>query len=84
MSGGVFIDGKSGARGGSGATLGTDPTTGEVIWREATATRPTWPAVEAARKAFPAWADQPREERIAILRRYKECWWPAPPPSPRP
>jgi succinylglutamic semialdehyde dehydrogenase len=29
-------------------------------------------AVAAARKAFPAWGDLPREERIAILRRYKD------------
>lgn len=69
---GVFIDGvwRSGA--GLEATS-VDPTTGEVIWRQATGgPADVAAAVEAARKAFPAWADLPREERIAILRRYKD------------
>ena len=69
---GVFIQGvwRSGA--GSEATS-VDPTTGEVIWRQATAgPADVAAAVEAARKAFPAWADLPREERIAVLRRYKD------------
>ncbi|KRA64893.1 N-succinylglutamate 5-semialdehyde dehydrogenase [Caulobacter sp. Root656] len=72
MSGGVFIEGAWRAGAGSEATS-VDPTTGEVIWRQATA-GPTdvAAAVTAARKAFPAWADLPREERIAILRRYKD------------
>jgi len=72
MSGGVFIDGvwRSGA---GGEAVSIDPTTGETIWREATASQgDVAAAVAAARKAFPAWADRPREERIAILRRYKE------------
>jgi succinylglutamic semialdehyde dehydrogenase len=72
MSGGVFIDGvwRSGA---GGEAVSIDPTTGETIWREATASQiDVAAAVEAARKAFPAWADRPREERIATLRRYKE------------
>jgi len=69
---GVFIDGKW--RSGRGPELvSTDPATGEAVWREATATEAdVAEAVEAARRAFPAWADRPREERIAILRRYKE------------
>jgi len=69
---GVFIDGvwRSGA--GSEATS-VDPTTGEVIWRQATAgAGDVVSAVAAARKAFPAWADLPREERIAVMRRYKD------------
>jgi len=69
---GVFIEGvwRSGA--GSEATS-VDPTTGEIIWRQATASpAEVAAAVAAARKAFPAWADLPREERIAILRRYKD------------
>ena len=72
MSGGVFIDGVW--RSGAGAeAVSIDPTTGEVIWREATASQAdVAAAVAAARRAFPAWADRPREERIAILRRYKE------------
>ena len=72
MSGGVFIEGvwRSGA--GAEATS-IDPTTGEVIWRQATAGPvDVAAAVEAARKAFPAWADLPREARIAVLRRYKD------------
>jgi succinylglutamic semialdehyde dehydrogenase len=69
---GVFIDGKW--RSGRGPELvSTDPATGEVVWREAAASEADVAlAVEAARRAFPAWADRPREERIAILRRYKE------------
>ncbi|MFY8209565.1 MAG: succinylglutamate-semialdehyde dehydrogenase [Caulobacter sp.] len=72
MSGGLFIDGKW--RAGQGADLtSTDPATGEVVWSAATATpADVADAVAAARKAFPAWADLSREERIAILRRYKD------------
>lgn len=72
MSGGLFIDGKW--RPGEGPELvSTDPATGEAVWRGATATQTdVGRAVEAARRAFPAWADRSREERIAILRRYKE------------
>ncbi|MFZ0267402.1 succinylglutamate-semialdehyde dehydrogenase [Caulobacter sp.] len=70
---GVFVDGVW--RGGAGSeATSVDPTTGEVIWRQATAS-PTdvAAAVAAARKAFPAWADLPREARIAVLRRYKDA-----------
>lgn len=69
---GLFIDGKW--RSGEGPELvSIDPATGEAVWREATATESdVVGAVEAARRAFPAWADRPREARIAILRRYKE------------
>jgi succinylglutamic semialdehyde dehydrogenase len=72
MTGGVFIDGvwRSGA---GGEAVSIDPTTGETIWREAVASQAdVAAAVAAARAAFPAWADRPRDERIAILRRYKE------------
>jgi succinylglutamic semialdehyde dehydrogenase len=71
MSGGVFIEGvwRSGA---GGEATSVDPTTGEVIWRQAAADQANVAAaVAAARKAFPAWADLPREERVAVLRRYK-------------
>jgi succinylglutamic semialdehyde dehydrogenase len=69
---GVFIEGVWRSGGGPEATS-VDPTTGEVIWRQATAgPADVAAAVEAARKAFPAWADLPREERIAVLRRYKD------------
>ena len=72
MSDGLFIDGKW--RAGEGPELvSTDPATGEVVWRGATATEgDVAKAVEAARRAFPDWADRPREARVAILRRYKE------------
>ncbi|PXA72847.1 succinylglutamate-semialdehyde dehydrogenase [Caulobacter sp. D4A] len=69
---GVFIDGiwKSGQ---GPEAVSTDPATGEVVWRAATASSAdVEAAVAAARKAFHPWADLPREERIAILRRYKE------------
>jgi succinylglutamic semialdehyde dehydrogenase len=73
MSGGVFIEGVWRTGAGSEATS-VDPTTGEVVWRQATAgPADVAAAVAAARKAFPAWADLPREERIAILRRYKDA-----------
>ena len=69
---GVFIDGKW--RSGRGPELvSTDPASGEVVWRDATAdAADAIEAVAAARRAFPAWADRPREERVAILRRYKD------------
>jgi succinylglutamic semialdehyde dehydrogenase len=69
---GLYIDGKW--RPGHGPELvSTDPATGEVVWREATASATDVAgAVAGARRAFPEWADRPREERIAILRRYKE------------
>jgi len=71
-SGGVFIDGVWRAGAGVQATS-VDPTTGEVIWRQSTASgADVTAAVEAARKAFPGWSDRSREERIAILRRYKD------------
>ena len=71
-SGGVFIDGVWRAGAGAQATS-VDPTTGEVIWRQSTAgPADVAAAVEAARKAFPGWSDRTREERIAILRRYKD------------
>jgi succinylglutamic semialdehyde dehydrogenase len=69
---GVFIDGVWRTGADSEATS-VDPTTGEVIWRQATAgPADVAAAVAAARKAFPAWADLPRDERIAVLRRYKD------------
>ncbi|WP_425998752.1 succinylglutamate-semialdehyde dehydrogenase [Caulobacter sp. DWR1-3-2b1] len=72
MSGGVFIDGVWRAGAGPEA-VSIDPTTGETIWRETTASHADVAmAVAAARRAFPSWADRPREERIAVLRRYKE------------
>ena len=70
---GVFIGGKW--RSGRGPELvSTDPASGEVVWRDASAdATDIAEAVAAARGAFPAWADRPRDERIAILRRYKDA-----------
>ena len=69
---GIFIDGVWRAGAGPEA-VSIDPTTGEVIWRQATAdTADVIAAVAAARQAFPGWADRSREERIAVLRRYKD------------
>jgi succinylglutamic semialdehyde dehydrogenase len=49
-----------------------DPATGEVVWEgEAAGERQVTDAVNAARAAFQPWADLPREERIAAMRRYK-------------
>jgi len=49
-----------------------DPATGEVVWEgEAASERQVAEAVAAARAAFHPWADLPREERIAAMRRYK-------------
>jgi succinylglutamic semialdehyde dehydrogenase len=72
MSGGLFIDGKW--RSGQGAELvSADPATEEAVWRGATASEAdVAEAVAAARRAFPGWADRSRDERIAVLRRYKE------------
>jgi len=71
MSRGLFIGGVW--REGRGEPLtSTDPATGEVVWRSASAdARDVAEAVGAARAAFHGWADRPREERIAALRRYK-------------
>ncbi|MDR6625180.1 succinylglutamate-semialdehyde dehydrogenase [Caulobacter segnis] len=68
---GLFIDGQW--RSGEGPELvSIDPATGEAVWRGATASQAdVGRAVQAARRAFPDWADRPREERIAILRAYK-------------
>lgn len=72
MSDGLFIDGKWRAGQGPGLTS-TDPATGNLVWSAATATQAdVEDAVLAARKALPGWADRPRGERIAILRRYKD------------
>jgi succinylglutamic semialdehyde dehydrogenase len=49
-----------------------DPATGEVVWEGAAAgEREVAEAVATARAAFHGWAERPREERIAALRRYK-------------
>lgn len=71
MSRGLFINGAW--RAGSGPALTSiDPASGQPVWQGATATAgDVAAAVEAARAAFQDWADQPREARIAALRRYR-------------
>lgn len=71
MSRGLYINGQW--LSGHGPALSSiDPATGETVWRGATATAgDVEAAVAAARAAFQDWADQPREERIAAMRRYK-------------
>lgn len=72
MSSALYIDGKW-RPGRGGELVSIDPATGEAVWREATASEAdVAEAVAAARAAFPTWTDQPREARIAVLRRYKE------------
>jgi succinylglutamic semialdehyde dehydrogenase len=54
------------------ALTSIDPATGETVWQAATATASdVEQAVAAARAAFQGWADLPREDRIAAMRRYK-------------
>lgn len=50
-----------------------DPSTGEVAFEGAAATREdATEAVSAARAAFPQWATTPLEERIRIMERYRD------------
>lgn len=71
MSKGLYIGGVW--RSGHGPALTSiDPATGAAVWEGATATAgDVAEAVSAARAAFPDWADLPREDRVAALRRYK-------------
>ena len=72
MSGELFIDGKW--RTGQGEGLASsDPATGLTVWEgSAASAADVGDAVAAARKAFADWADRPREERVGVLRRYKD------------
>ena len=50
----------------------TNPATGETVWEgEAASTAQVGAAVEAARAAFPDWADRPRQDRIDAVKRYQ-------------
>ena len=50
----------------------TNPATGETVWEGAAASpADTAAAVEAARAAFPDWADRPRQDRIDAVKRYQ-------------
>ncbi|HRD27398.1 MAG TPA: succinylglutamate-semialdehyde dehydrogenase [Caulobacter sp.] len=71
MSRGLYINGVW-SEGHGPALTSIDPATGEPVWQAATAAaEDVARAVAAARHAFQDWADQPREERIAVMRRYK-------------
>lgn len=51
----------------------TDPSTGEVIWSGAAATKAdVGDAVKAARSAFEKWALTPLAERIGIMEKYRD------------
>ncbi|WP_303719567.1 succinylglutamate-semialdehyde dehydrogenase [Brevundimonas naejangsanensis] len=50
----------------------TNPATGETVWEgEAASAEQVGAAVEAARAAFPDWADRPRGDRIDAVKRYQ-------------
>ncbi|MEG1028838.1 MAG: aldehyde dehydrogenase family protein, partial [Brevundimonas sp.] len=50
----------------------TNPATGETVWEgEAATPEQVGAAVEAARAAFPDWADRPRQDRIDAVKRYQ-------------
>ena len=52
--------------------ISTDPATGETVWEGDAATpAQVQGAVDAARAAFPDWADRPRAERIDAVKRYQ-------------
>ncbi|MCF8504353.1 MAG: succinylglutamate-semialdehyde dehydrogenase [Caulobacter sp.] len=71
MSRGLYINGQW-SSGHGPALTSIDPATGQPVWEAATATvDDVVRAVSAARHAFQDWADQPREARIAVMRRYK-------------
>ncbi len=52
--------------------VSTDPATGDTVWEgEAASPVQAAAAVEAARAAFPDWADRPRGDRIEAMKRYQ-------------
>lgn len=53
------------------AFVSTNPASGEIVWEGGAASVDDCArAVATARAAFPAWAEQPVEARIAVLQRY--------------
>ena len=71
MTKGAFIDGRWQA--GSGPVLTSrDPATGLAVWQGASAgPDQVAAAVVAAHRAFQAWSDTSRDDRIALMRRSK-------------
>ncbi|MBX3477840.1 MAG: succinylglutamate-semialdehyde dehydrogenase [Brevundimonas sp.] len=52
--------------------VSTDPATGETVWEgDAASSAQVQGAVDAARAAFPDWADRPRSDRIEAVKRYQ-------------
>ena len=52
--------------------VSTDPATGDTVWEgEAASPVQAAAALEAARAAFPDWADRPRGDRIEAMKRYQ-------------
>ena len=71
MSKGQYIGGRWVA-GEAGGFASVDPATDGVVWEGAAASgAQVAAAVAAARAAFHPWADLPREERVAAMRRYQ-------------
>ncbi|NNE40434.1 MAG: succinylglutamate-semialdehyde dehydrogenase [Marinicaulis sp.] len=72
MTNKILINGEW--RDGAGAEFKSfDPSTGEVIWSGAAATKAdVHDAVSAARAAFKSWALTPLETRIAIVENYRD------------
>lgn len=69
----LFIDGRW--RAGRGQLFtSTDPATNETVWSGAGASpEDVIDAFSAARRAFPAWARRPLEDRITIVRAYAKA-----------
>jgi succinylglutamic semialdehyde dehydrogenase len=50
----------------------TDPVTGDTVWQGAAASpAEVQTATDAARAAFPDWADRPRQDRVEAVKRYQ-------------
>jgi succinylglutamic semialdehyde dehydrogenase len=68
----LFINGEWRVGGGA-PIISHDPATGAVVFETASATRgDVQEAVSAARAAFQGWALTPLDQRLRIMRRYKE------------
>lgn len=52
--------------------ISTDPASGDTVWEgDAASPEQVQAAVDAARVAFPDWADRPRSDRIDAVKRYQ-------------
>ena len=69
--GSLFLNGAWSEGAGDGFAS-FDPATEARVWRgNAASGAQVAAAVEAARAAFPGWADRSRDERIAAMKRYQ-------------